>query len=65
MDINEVCELEMSKDDAVCPILSLAPAEYTYWEKRVWRRGVVDAESRREVQQAIRDSQDGKEDRHD
>lgn len=43
--------------DKDCPILALAPAEYTDWEKRVWRRGVVDAETRREVQAAVRQSQ--------
>lgn len=44
--------------DANCPILALAPGEYTEWEKRVWRRGVCDAEAKREVQAAVRASQD-------
>lgn len=44
---------EMTPEDAACPILALAPAEYTYWEKRVWRRGVCDMESRGEVARAV------------
>lgn len=47
---------EISEADAACPILALAPAEYTYWEKRVWRRGVCDLETRGEVARAVRDS---------
>jgi len=34
---------EMTAEDEACPILANAPAEYSYWEKRVWRRGVQDA----------------------
>lgn len=26
-----------------CPIIRLAPGEYTDWGKRVWRRGVIEA----------------------
>lgn len=29
--------------DTVCPVIRLAPGEYTDWEKRVWRRGVIEA----------------------
>lgn len=50
----------MTPEDEECLILAQAPAEYTYWEKRVWRRGVVAVETLKEVQQAVRDSQDGK-----
>ncbi len=32
---------QMTPADSACPILARAPAEYTYWEKRVWRRGVL------------------------
>jgi hypothetical protein len=41
-----------------CPILALAPAEYNEWEKRIWRRGVCDLETRRDVVEAVRKSQD-------
>ncbi len=44
---------EMTAEDAACPILALAPAEYSYWEKRVWRRGVCDMETRGEVARAV------------
>lgn len=50
----------MTPEDAVCPIMALAPDEYTYWEKRVWRRGVVDLELSGKIQQAVRDSQEDK-----
>lgn len=50
--------VDMTAEDAACPIFALAPAEYSYWEKRVWRRGVCDAESKREVQASVRQSQD-------
>lgn len=29
--------------ETACPVIRLAPGEYTYWEKRVWRRGVIEA----------------------
>ncbi len=38
----------VSPTDAVCPILARAPAEYTYWGKRVWRRGVMDSTAAQE-----------------
>jgi len=44
---------KMTEEDAACPILALAPAEYSYWEKRVWRRGVCDMETRGEVARAV------------
>ena len=33
-------------DYASDEVLAMAPAEYTDWEKRIWRRGYVDALSR-------------------
>lgn len=38
----------VSPTDAVCHILARAPAEFTYWEKRVWRRGVMDSTAAQE-----------------
>lgn len=37
----EKAQEQMTPEDATCPILARAPAEYTCWEKRVWRRGVL------------------------
>lgn len=43
----------MTEEDLACPILALAPQEYTYWEKRVWRRGVLGLDIRGEVPSAV------------
>lgn len=44
---------EMTEEDLACPILALAPQEYSYWEKRVWCRGAIDLETRGEVARAV------------
>jgi len=37
----EKAQEQMTPQDAACRILARAPAQYTYWEKRVWREGVI------------------------
>lgn len=49
----------ITPEDAKCPILAVAPGEYTHWEKRVWRRGVCDAEVSKVVHNAVRESIEG------
>ncbi len=48
--VNLTDDPPMTPEDASCPILANAPAHYSYWEKRVWRKGVQDA--RQQVIQA-------------
>ena len=36
-----------------CPIIRLAPGEYTDWEKRVWRRGVIEAVTQPDIALAV------------
>lgn len=38
---SEKAQEQMTPQDAACQILARAPAQYTYWEKRVWREGVI------------------------
>lgn len=56
--VEGVAEEQLSEADSRCPILAIAPAEYTYWEKRVWRQGVCDMEVDKRVAQAVRNSMD-------
>lgn len=36
-----------------CPIIRLAPGEYTDWEKRVWRRGVIECATQPDIAAAM------------
>lgn len=36
-----------------CPIIRLAPGEYTDWEKRVWRRGVIECATQSDIAAAM------------
>ena len=35
--------------DTACQIIRLAPGEYTDWEKRVWRRGVIECATQPDI----------------